>query len=123
MSNTENKQSDGQRSDTATCSLRPTPETDAETYWNSLPKLATSAEIVHASLCRRIERERDDALEEVKRWKENCTPFLVIYAAKYGEENIGKGFLHASHYDLLEQAGARMDAFTRAENVKRSRRQ
>ena len=52
--------------DTASCSLHPTPETDAETYWNSLPKLATSAQIVRASLCRQMERERDQLRDQLR---------------------------------------------------------
>ena len=43
------------------CSRSDTPETDGQTYWNSLPALATSAEIVHADLARKLERERDEA--------------------------------------------------------------
>jgi len=34
-----------------------TPRTDGQIYWNALPQLATSAEIVYASFARELERE------------------------------------------------------------------
>jgi hypothetical protein len=50
---------------------------------------------------------------EVARWKMETMPFLAIYAVEYGEKHIGKGSLFADHYDLLEEAGARMVDFHR----------
>ena len=38
-----------------------TPRTDGHTYWNSLPKLATSAQIVYADFARTLERELSTA--------------------------------------------------------------
>ena len=39
--------------------LMATPRTDGQIYWNALPQLATSAEIVYASFARELERERN----------------------------------------------------------------
>lgn len=50
---------------------------------------------------------------EVKRWKEHFIPFAIIHAAGYGRDHYGEGCLHFTHYDLLAEAGARMDDFKR----------
>lgn len=51
---------------------------------------------------------------EVAKWKQNFIPFAVVHAGEYGKELYGKeGCLHFTHYDLLAEAGGRMDNFTR----------
>lgn len=61
-------------------------------------------------LCR--EREaRQKAEAEVKYWKGLFVNFAVIHCSAYGKEHFGDGFLHPVHYDLLQEAGARMDDF------------
>ena len=52
-------------------SCSPTPETDKNVYWNALPPLATSAQIVPAELARRLEREKNNyltALKKIEKW-------------------------------------------------------
>jgi hypothetical protein len=53
------------------------------------------------------------ALAEVERWKKNFLAFTIAHACQYGEEHHGKDCLHYTHYDLLKEAGARMDDFKR----------
>ena len=68
-----------------------------------------------SDLCR--EREaRQKAEAEVKRWKELFVNFGVIHCANYGREHFGDGFMHPFHYDLLKEAGARMDDFKKVES-------
>ena len=54
--------------------LMATPRTDGQIYWNALPQLATSAEIVYASFARGLEREnamlRDYATHKSTCWAE-----------------------------------------------------
>jgi len=52
-----------------------TPRTDGQIYWNALPQLATSAEIVYASFARELERDNQtmrglliQALPFIERW-------------------------------------------------------
>ena len=81
-----------------------TPETDEKTYWNSLPQMATSAQIVHADLCREMERERDDALRliaEIKdlsshSWDEGDS--IYIKCEKFLKENRPMG-LYRDFYE------------------------
>lgn len=51
---------------------------------------------------------------EVSKWKQHFISFACVHAGQYGREHYGKeGCLHFTHYDLLKEAGARMDDFTR----------
>jgi hypothetical protein len=75
---------------------------------------ATSAQKVYASTARKLERERDAALKEVKKWKEKTITFGAVFMAPYGRDHYGEGMLHPDHYDILKDAGARMDDFKRA---------
>ena len=86
--------------------MEPTPETDRNTY-NSHQDICP-ADVVPALICRRIERDRD-------KWKKAIIPFLAVHAAQYGKERFGEGCMIDSHYDLLKDAGARIDDFTRCE--------
>ncbi len=93
-----------------------TPETDeiVKAYYDD--QRESFGEIIeHAE---RLERERDEAREEVEQWKLNFIPFAAIFMAEYGESRYGKGFMRSNHYDLLKKAGARMTGFKRAENEK-----
>jgi hypothetical protein len=55
-----------------------------------------------------------DAREEVAKWKQNFIAFAIVHAGQYGKDHFGKeGRLHFLHYDLLKEAGARMDDFKR----------
>lgn len=53
--------------------------------------------------------------EETKRWKDLFVNFAIVHCAQYGEQHFGKDCLHPNHYDLLEEAGARMVDFKKAE--------
>lgn len=50
---------------------------------------------------------------EVERWKDNFIPFLAVHAGNYGREHYGEGCMHYAHYDMLAEAGGRMDDFKR----------
>ena len=57
--------------------------------------------------------EVDQALLEVEKWKKLTIPYLAIHAGIYGRDRYGEGCLHYTHYDILEEAGAKMDCFKR----------
>ena len=66
--------------------------------------------IHHAKGCKyRLICERDAAREEVARWKKNIIPFLAVHAGTYGRDHYGEGCMHYTHYDMLAEAGGRMD--------------
>jgi len=50
---------------------------------------------------------------EVEKWKMRFTSFAATQAADYGRDRYGEGCMHFTHYDLLKEAGARMDSFKR----------
>jgi uncharacterized membrane protein len=50
---------------------------------------------------------------EVEKWKMRFTAFAATQAADYGRDRYGEGCMHFTHYDLLKEAGARMDSFKR----------
>ena len=59
-------------------------------------------------------REKLAAAEsEVQQWKKNIIPFLAVHAGAYGRDHYGEGCMHFTHYDMLAEAGARMDSFKR----------
>lgn len=58
-------------------------------------------------------KERDEARAEVARWKKNIIPFLAVHAGTYGRDHYGEGCMHYTHYDMLAEAGGRMDDFKR----------
>lgn len=60
-----------------------------------------------------VERQKAAALSDVERWKKNFIPFAAMHASSYGRELYGEGCLHYTHFDMLEEAGARMDDFVR----------
>lgn len=66
-----------------------------------------------AQVCRAFEKKNRDLEADVARWKKDAIPFVVVYAAKYGLDAYGEGCMYFAHYDLLEEAGARMDDFKR----------
>ena len=52
--------------------------------------------------------------EENERLRSCVVSFLAPWAVRYADDfGLPKGHLHASHYDLLAECGARMDDFTR----------
>lgn len=51
---------------------------------------------------------------EVARWKNNIIPFLAVHAGSYGSDHYGEGCMHYTHYDMLAEAGGRMDDFKRS---------
>lgn len=55
-----------------------------------------------------------DIMSERVRWKDLFIPFAILHAAPYGKNYFGDGYLYPTHYDLLKEAGARMDDFKRA---------
>ena len=57
--------------------------------------------------------ERDNLVADVARWKKNIIPFLAVHAGTYGRDHYGEGCLHFTHYDMLAEAGGRMDDFKR----------
>lgn len=103
-----------------------TPETDKAAYdleeWiygdeSALEKVHIRFGVhADAEFARRLERERDEARAEVEKWKHHFITFACIHAAAYGKEHYGDGYMHPAHYDLLKEAGARMDDFKRAES-------
>ena len=63
------------------------------------------------SLRQRVER-LEGALREAN---ETIVAFAGPWATKYARDiDLPLGHLHPTHYDILEKAGGRMDAFTRA---------
>lgn len=89
-----------------------TPETDAaraeyqKAMWTG--KTLPSQEMVPITFARKLERDKN-------KWKKAIIPFLAVHAAQYGKERFGEGCMIDSHYDLLKEAGARMDDFTRCD--------
>ena len=61
----------------------------------------------------RLQRERNDARAEVALWKKRIVPFLAVHAGNYGKDHYGENCLHFTHYDMLAEAGGRMDDFKR----------
>lgn len=57
---------------------------------------------------RAVEMERENA-----EWKRRIIPFLAIHAANYGLDHYGEGCMHFTHYDMLAEAGGRVDDFKR----------
>lgn len=51
---------------------------------------------------------------EVERWKKSIIPFLAVHAGVYGRDHYGECCMHFTHYDLLKEAGGRMDDFKRS---------
>jgi hypothetical protein len=98
-----------------------TPETDAalidaQQYYKPL----NIYRFVFKDVSTKLERERNLAIQklaasrlEVARWKKAIIPFLTVHAAAYGRELYGDGCMHFGHYDMLKEAGARMDDFRR----------
>jgi len=69
---------------------------------------------VEVDFARELERESEQLRREVAKWKNAFIPFAIVHAAEYGRSRFGKeGCLHFTHYDLLHEAGAKLDAFTR----------
>ncbi len=59
-----------------------------------------------------IECQRD----EIERLRSDVIAFCGPHADRWARDNgLPEGHLHPTHYDILENAGARMVAFTRAE--------
>ena len=61
---------------------RPTPETDAAQHEGLLRTNPIPTQVVHINFARRLERERDEAREEIKEWETLCrwggTPNHII---------------------------------------------
>lgn len=72
--------------------------------------LLRNADVGHILELREKLAESD---KEVARWKRAVIPFLAIYAAQYGKDIYGDNCMHCTHYDLLEEAGGRMDSYKR----------
>ena len=51
---------------------RPTPETDAAQHEGLLRTNPIPTQVVHINFARRLERERDEAREEIKEWETLC---------------------------------------------------
>ena len=73
--------------------------------------LANAALIAAAPDLARLVLEKD---KEIAEWKENTIAFLGPWAVDYAKQiGLPDGHIHHVHYDLLEKAGARLNAFTR----------
>jgi hypothetical protein len=60
------------------------------------------------------ERMLAEQQEEIERLRSEVITFCSLWAAQYARDNgYFDGCLHATHYDILARAGARLDAFTR----------
>lgn len=57
---------------------------------------------------RAVEMEKENA-----EWKRRIIPFLAVHAANYGLDHYGMGCMHFTHYDMLAEAGGRVDDFKR----------
>lgn len=66
-----------------------------------------------AKVCRAFEKKNRELESEVARWKKNIIPFLAVHAGNYGRDHYGEGCMHFTHYDMLAEAGGRMDDFKR----------
>ena len=67
--------------------------------------------------CKRAEKaeaEVERLRAEVTLYKGYTRGFGILHCAAYGEQHFGKKLLHPEHYDLLEKAGCRMDAYKKA---------
>lgn len=69
---------------------------------------------------REIEAKLNEAVEkiigleaEVAKWKSHFIALGAVTAQKYGAGRFGENCLHYLHYDMLKEAGARMDDFHR----------
>jgi len=91
---------------------RPAPETDAF-YSTFADGLASPSQAEWLERLKRYERQRDGLLEEVALWKKRIIPFLAVHAGNYGRDHYGENCLHFTHYDMLADAGGRMDDFKR----------
>jgi hypothetical protein len=87
---------------------------------NNLKTMKLSEDLKQCDMCGDFGRalegypERAEKLEvEVERWKKAIIPFLAVHAAQYGKEHYGEGGMHYTHYDMLQEAGARMVAYKR----------
>src|ERR1700678_2959402 len=70
-----------------------------------------------AQLIERVEEllvAEDLHVAEITRLREEVVTFCGPWAASYAKDfGLPDGHLHPTHYDILENAGARMDDFTR----------
>jgi hypothetical protein len=62
----------------------------------------------------KAEAEVERLRAEVTLYKGYTRGFGILHCAAYGEQHFGKKLLHPEHYDLLEKAGCRMDAYKKA---------
>ena len=83
-----------------------TPLTDQQAIRPETAALAGAELVVTAEFARTLELE-------VARWKKNIIPFLAVHAGTYGRDHYGEGCMHFTHYDMLTEAGGRMDDFER----------
>ena len=60
-----------------------------------------------------MDRKITELEAEVAKWKSRFISLGAAAAQRYGTERWGDNCLHYLHYDMLEQAGARMDDFCR----------
>lgn len=93
-----------------------TPRVDrCETEHKSLSPTMRFVEM--SFLARQLERELSQAVkvagEALDLWKRRFITFAIIHAAQYGIDHHGEGCLNAVHYDMLKEAGARLDDFKR----------
>lgn len=56
-------------------------------------------------------KQRDELLDEVNLWKDRFVMFAIVHAAQWGRDHYGEGYLHPTHYNLLQEAGARLVDF------------
>lgn len=74
--------------------------------WSCYEKERSEFKVIKAE----VERLR----AEVTLYKGYTRGFGILHCAAYGEAHFGKKLLHPEHYDLLEKAGCRMDAYKKA---------
>lgn len=57
-----------------------------------------------------------EQVAQIEEWRGNFIAFGALWAAEYARAmGWPDGKIHQHHYDTLQRAGARMDAFTRAD--------
>lgn len=89
-------------------------EADAALAALGIP-LATLAGLRDGSLVASDAAEITCLRAEVARLKAGVVAFGSIWAVEYARDyGFPPGHLHPTHYDILQNAGARMDSFTRA---------
>ena len=56
-----------------------------------------------------------EQVAQIEEWRSSTVAFCAVWAAQHADA-MGRpsGVIDAAHYDILQRAGARMDAFTRA---------